>query len=60
VSGCTVREPVMVGSTLIEFRCGCGWESEAVRPELRGAFAAICAQYREHLAATGYYPSEDE
>jgi hypothetical protein len=52
---CTAEQPILVGSMAIMFRCGCGWESEAVRPEIAGTFRRVCAQYREHLSAAGFY-----
>lgn len=53
---CAVTQPVLTSAALIAFRCGCGWESAAVRPETRGAFVDICDQYRQHLTDSGYYP----
>ena len=44
-------EPVLVGSTLVLFRCHCEWETQAVRPEVKGTFVGICDQAQSHLVS---------
>jgi hypothetical protein len=44
-----VVEPVLAnGASCIQFNCPCGWHSDALRPEAKGALRILCTEYREH------------